>query len=118
MATIQDFTNRLMKIAGVNGYILVRHDGHIITHNVENPESLSSMIVFSGLSCEALKTVAGTTYFSYFMLTRETMEKFFIFPIDNFFLGIFQSADAYSPDLVNKITQFIQAVTKHRIKYG
>ena len=53
----QKFTTKLLKIDGIKRYMLIRNDGFIVTHNVEdaNPEDMSSMMLFSGINCDRLK---------------------------------------------------------------
>ncbi|NJL59909.1 MAG: hypothetical protein HC887_09975, partial [Desulfobacteraceae bacterium] len=45
-------------------------------HNLDNTETLAPMIVFGGLSCDAIGSVAGLTYLKYMMLTRKNNENF------------------------------------------
>lgn len=116
MATIQEFSKRISDIEGVKSYILIRNDGHVVTHNVDDPETVSTMIVFSGLSSDEIRSVMGFSGLSYFILTRENKEKLLIFPIRTYFLGIFQQADAYGPDVIEKVQEFIHAITKQKIK--
>jgi hypothetical protein len=114
MATIQDFAKRIMQIEGVKNMILVRNDGHILTHNIDNPIELSSTIVFCGLTGDALRSVVGFSCLNYFIISRESKEKLFVFPIESYFLGIYQYANAYSPDLVNSVSRIVQALTRKK----
>ncbi len=111
MAIIQAFTDKILQIDGVKNCIFVRNDGHVIVHNVENPGALSSMVAFSGLSCDAIKSTMGTTYFRYLSLIRASKEKFFIFPVQKkYFLGILIHSDAYPPAVIDKVLQLLEAV--------
>lgn len=112
MASLQDFGKRILQISGVRHYILVRNDGKVMVHNLENTDVLAPMIVFGGLSCDAIGSVAGLTYLKYMMLTRKNNEKLLIFPMDAYFLGIIQNPDAYTQDIVDRITKLIQMVIK------
>lgn len=118
MASIQTFTKLISQIEGVKNYIFVRNDSRVIVHNTNNPDTLSSMIAFSGLSCDAVKSILGTTYFKYFILTRKTGEKLLVFPLENYFLGIIQDSQAYTPDVIQKIMRFITAVTRQKKQAG
>lgn len=112
MATIQDFGKRILQISGIKQYIMVRNDGKVMIHNVESPESLAPVITFCGLNCDAIGSVAGLTYFKYMMLTRKNNEKLLIFPMETYFLGVIQTHDAYSPDIVEQVIRLIQMAIK------
>ncbi len=115
MASIQAFTDKILQIDGVKNCIFVRNDGHIIVHNVENPGALSSMVAFSGLCCDAIKSTLGTTYFRYFSLIRASKEKFFIFPVHKrYFLGILVHSDAYPPAVVDNVLELLEAVISQK----
>jgi len=116
MADIQTFANLISQIEGVKNYIFVRNDGRIIVHNTDNPETFSSMVTFAGLSSDAVKSILGTTYFKYFILTRKNGEKIIVFPMENYFLGILQDSNAYTPDVIQKTGRFVSAVTKQKKK--
>ncbi|MDM8536386.1 hypothetical protein QUF70_06500 [Desulfobacterales bacterium HSG17] len=114
MADIQTFADMISKIEGVKNYIFVRNDGRVIVHNTNSPETLSSMVTFAGLSSDAVKSILGTTYFKYFILSRKNGEKIFVFPIINYYLGILQDSKAYTPDVIQKIERFVNAVSRHK----
>jgi hypothetical protein len=114
MATLQDFGKRISQIPGVKQYLVVRNDGKTMLHDVESPEPLSSMIVFCGLNCDAIGSVAGLTCPRYLMMTRKNGEKLLIFPMDSYFLGIIQKPDAYSPDVVDNVIRMIRMVVKSK----
>ncbi|MFP4350442.1 MAG: hypothetical protein ACOC3W_03580 [Thermodesulfobacteriota bacterium] len=118
MANLETFAQRVLKIEGVEQFIFIRNDGHILIHNVENPQSLSALTAFTGLSGEALRTVIGTTYFKHLSFSRRSKENFLIFPLNNYFLGILQHAEAYTPDVVQRVNRLIQAITRSRTASG
>lgn len=111
MASIQAFGERIQHIGGVKSHILVRHDGHVLGHSVESPEPIGDMTAFSGLSCEAIKPVIGATGFKYLCLSRANKEKFLIFPFNAYFLGVLLHAEAYPPDVAEKIMRILNAVS-------
>lgn len=111
MANAKAFGNRIQQIQGVKSYIFVRNDGHVIAHSMERSAAGSSdMTAFGGLSCEALKPLIGATFFKHLCLTGHEKEKFLIFPVENYFLGILLEDDAYPPDVIQRVSQFLQAV--------
>ena len=44
MSAAERFARRINRIKGVTGFILTRNDGQVITHNVDRPEELASLI--------------------------------------------------------------------------
>lgn len=111
MAKISDLVNLILQIDGVMNYIFVREDGYTLAHNFENKDELTAMITFSGLNCEAMKPIMGLTHFKYMGYTLENNEKLLIFPLGRYLLGIYQHAEAYTPDIVENIERLIEAVT-------
>lgn len=103
-----------MKIDGVKNFILVRQDGHLIIHNVEDPDKLTDITVLSGLGADAVKAHGGFTFFKYLMVSRANKENYFIFQIEKYFLGIIQKTDAFGPDLAEKVLRFLQAITRKK----
>ena len=114
MAKIDDLVNLVLQIEGVINYILVREDGHTLSHDFENIETLPSIITFSGLNSEVLKPIMGLTYFKYLSYTRENNEKLLIFPLGKYFIGILQDAEAYTPDIVDTMEKIIESITQKR----
>jgi len=114
VADIKTFANMLSQIEGVKNYIFVRNDGKVIVNNTTNSDIFSSIVTFAGLSCDAVKSILGTTYFKYLILTRKNGEKLFVFPIVNYYLGILQDSKAYTPDVIQKIERFVNTVSKNK----
>jgi hypothetical protein len=118
MANLEAFAERVLKIEGVEQFIFLRNDGHILIHNVENPKSLSALVAFTGLNGDAIPAVIGTTRFRYLSISRMNKEHFLVFPFDNYFLGIMQHAEAYTPDVVQRVIRLIQAITRPKTGSG
>ncbi len=117
MATTQKaFTNRILQIEGVENFILMKEDGDIIAHNIntsqEDPESVSTVVLSTGLHSDNLKSIMGFTHFNCLKIVREKKENIFVFPLKNYFLGIFQDPknDKNSLTLIKNVTNFIYGV--------
>ncbi len=122
MATTQKaFTNRILQIPGVKHFILVKENGKIIAHNVitdkNKPEDISSTIVSSAIHSEAIRSTMGFTHFNCLKISRENSENILVFPIKNYFLGIFQEPDDKDPEtsesnlsIIENIVEFIHGV--------
>ncbi|HPR55957.1 MAG TPA: roadblock/LC7 domain-containing protein [Deltaproteobacteria bacterium] len=110
MAKVEELVNGIQKIQGLEGYILVKQDGQVVSHNVSNVERLSAMIAVSGSMGNTVKTELGASHFRYLMLARKTNEKLLVIPIESFILGVLQDPDAYTPDIVSKIQSVINGL--------
>ncbi len=112
--SLQAFTDRLLRIDGVQHYIFVRGDGHILAHNVREPSALSSLIAFSGHSCDAIRPLIGTTGFHYITFSCTGRNHFYIFPVRRHFLGIIQHPDAYPPDVIEGVSRLLQNILSRK----
>ncbi|MEN6320568.1 MAG: hypothetical protein ABFD82_17660 [Syntrophaceae bacterium] len=106
MATIEDLVNGIQRIQGLDGYAIVKQDGQVLSHNVANVESLSALIVMSGLNGNIIQTDVGASLFKYLVIARKTNERLLVFPIGNLWLGLLQRKDTYTPDIISKV-QFL-----------
>jgi len=110
MATIQDLVNGIQGIQGLDGYVIVRQDGQVLSHNVANVESLSALIVMGSLNGNIVKTEVGASLFKHFVVARKTNERLLVFSIGNLWLGLLQRKDTYTPDIVNKVQSMIHGL--------
>lgn len=106
------FLERLTKITGIKSYILVRQDGEIMTHNFEdeNPETISSILLFTALNCEKIKSGFGFRNLRYLSISKENNENLLIFPLEKYFLGVMQHPNVDSIDLIKELTGFTNAI--------
>ena len=111
MATTKDLVKWILRIEGVTAYILVRDDGHIISHNFEDGDTVASIVTYTGLNCRAIKSAIGVMYFKMAGYTRKNDEKLLIFPLGKYFIGISQDSEAYTPDITARVEKILRAVT-------
>ncbi len=111
MAKISDLVDLILKIEGIEHYILVRDDGHTLSHNFPETGTLPSIITFNGLNSEALKPIMGLSYFKYMSYTRDNNENLLIFPLGKYFIGISQQSEAYTLDIVEKIEAAFETIS-------
>lgn len=111
MAKLKSLVNWILQIDGVAAYILVRDDGHIISHNFEDSDTVASIITYTGLNGKAIKSTIGLMVFKMASYTRENDEKLLIFPLGKYFIGLLQQPDAYTPDITARIEKIILAIT-------
>jgi predicted regulator of Ras-like GTPase activity (Roadblock/LC7/MglB family) len=112
MASAKEFGESIAAIEGIRSYLLVRKDGFLISHNVPNPKELATTVVISGLGAEAVKSSLGGSYFRYLEFVRDNKENLLVFPIEKYFLGIVQEAEAFGPELAEQVIRYIMTLTR------
>ena len=111
MATAKDFVGRIDQIDGVAGCLLVKNDGALLGQTVDDPEVYSTLLQISaGLSADIMEKI-GFSYCRYVSFNRTNNQNFYIFPIDNYFLGIVQNEDCSVTTMLETVYQFIDRVS-------
>ena len=108
MSKLELFTKQIGLISGVEGYIIVRRSGDIITHNMSNPEDLASMVTMSGLGASDIMQTIGFTRFNHLSFNRMGKRDFLIFFLNRYFLGIQQIAGTDDQQLATEISQLLE----------
>ena len=103
MANIDPFIS-ILKVPGVDQYILVDRDAKIFSQKITAPETTAAMVSFCGLRAHAV----GKSGFRYLVVSRETRDHFFIFPVGKYYLGVIKQKDISNAVLVENILQFLK----------
>lgn len=109
MSSLQEFVDKITKVHGVRGYLLLRRDGQILAQNVRIADRLSAMVVICCLSCESVMPATGLSHFRYLVLARGKKGKLLVFPAEQFFLLVIEGPDVYTPDLLKDIEGVIRS---------
>jgi len=109
MASASDFA-KLKDINGVFQYILVRNDGHVVTHNTKDAVAFSSTIVMSGRNCKQLESVLDSGQYIYLCVERENGHNLLVFSLGNYFLGIIEEADSDTQTTVDLIIDYLKTI--------
>lgn len=109
MASTSDFS-KLKDIEGVGQYILVRNDGHIVTHNTSNAVELSSTIVMSGQNCKNLENFLDCGQCMYLCIERNNGNNLLVFPLGKYFLGIVEESDSDTKTTVDSIINYLRTI--------
>lgn len=115
MTTAQEkFTRKILSIEDVKGFILARDDGQILAHQLSawHPETVASMMVLNGLDCDQIKHTMGFSHFDYWILTLKNNEHLLVFPVRNYFLGVWSSANRFNTKIAAAIKKFIREITR------
>ncbi|PLX48694.1 MAG: hypothetical protein C0613_09775 [Desulfobulbaceae bacterium] len=108
MTSLRDFS-KVKSVAGVNEYVLVRQDGHVVVHEARDHEALGHIVQLCGANCDAIKTdIPGR--FHYFLYNRDCGEHLLVFPVGSYYLGILQSSAVESSHLALAVQTFIRTL--------
>jgi len=95
--------NILKQISGIKNYIVVEQNGKVLTHDVGNPQKLSSAILINAMNCNTAKSIAGFTDLEYILLKTKSNEKIIILPFNKGYLGIVASANSHVPEIITQV---------------
>jgi len=108
MATAKDFVERINRIAGVAGCLLVRNDGQVIIDS-------ALLQISSGLARDIMTNV-GFSHCHYISFNRVNNQTFYIFPIEKYLLGITQQADCSVADMLDQVSRLVGKVSTNGAK--
>ncbi len=111
MATAKEFVLRVSKIDGVAGCLLVRDDGVLLGQTLDDPEVFSSLVVLSGSLGQDIMARTGFSYCRHLSYLRRGKRHFYVFPIENYLLGVVQRSDSYVPDMLDAVYRLISRVS-------
>ena len=94
----------ILKVPGVDQYILVDRDAKIFAQAITEPIKMAEIVSFCGLHSQAI----GKTNFRYLMFSRENQDHFFIFPVGKYYLGVIKQKNISNALLAENIIQFLK----------
>ena len=112
MATARQFVQELLRIPGIEGYCLVRPDGRVLVHNLEAAEETAALVLLCGQAGKTIRKGMGLQHFRHLALGRENSEHLLVFPVEQYLLGIIQSPEATTHDLVEALYHFLLRITR------
>ncbi|TYP00161.1 hypothetical protein EDC39_101322 [Geothermobacter ehrlichii] len=101
------FARRISQIDGVASFVLVRRDGRVITHNLDDPDDLAALTTLCGLQADSIARALGFSQIDTLMLRRKEKEHLALFKLDRYFLGIIQRPDSDSEKLAQDVRSFL-----------
>ena len=111
MATAKEFIARINQIDGVADCLLIKDDGVLLGQTLDDPEVYSTLMQISaGLSIDIMDKI-GFSYCRYISFNRTNNQRFYIFPIENYLLGIVQQADCSVDVMLEIVYQLIGRVS-------
>lgn len=111
MATAKDFVAQVGRIEGIAGCLLVRKDGVILGQTVLDPELYSSLMLDAGGRAFDIMNSIGFSYCRHLCFNRENGCHFYLFPINNYLLGVIQRTDCDVPTMLDSIYSLVSRVS-------
>lgn len=101
------FSQHLSQINGVEGFIVLRKDGHILAHNVAHAENYASLATLSGISAQGVQKTMGFTPFHHLAFTRIHAPSLIVFTLDKFYVGVVAKGGANLSELIEDVNGFL-----------
>jgi nanoRNase/pAp phosphatase (c-di-AMP/oligoRNAs hydrolase) len=114
MVTVKDYTKMVLKIEEVGSYLLMRTDGQILSHNVPDPDGLSSLLALSNLGIKTLQQSLGFQHFNHLLIKRDNQENLVLLKLGNSLLGILQRPNTACSELLNSLVQIQEQINAAR----
>ncbi|MEA3544422.1 MAG: roadblock/LC7 domain-containing protein [Thermodesulfobacteriota bacterium] len=111
MATAKDFIGRIHQIEGVAGCLLINNNGVSLGQTLDDTEVYSTLMQISaGLSADIMNKI-GSSCCRYVSFNRTNNQNFYVFPIDNYLLGIVQRENCSVAAMLEAVYQLINRVS-------
>jgi|GEM_PF-887968 len=115
MATAKEFVDRVARIDGVSGCLLMRNDGVLIGQTINDSEVYSTLLMISGRQAHDVMEKVGFSYCRHLGFSRRDNCHFYVFPIlDNYLLGVIQHSDCSAGDMLDTVYRLIGRVSTNR----
>jgi len=110
MATIKEFLNRVKSIEGVAGCLLIKNDGSLLGHIINDHEKLPPLLVICNNYARDLMTKTGFAHCQSVSLNRQSGQNFHMFFFQQYYLGVMQTPDCPLKDMLTKINHLLSLV--------
>ncbi|PLX97342.1 MAG: hypothetical protein C0622_13295 [Desulfuromonas sp.] len=114
MATAKDFVARIDKIEGVAGCLLMKTDGTLIDQTLEDAATYASLMAAGRKEADSLMRMIGCSDCQHICFGRADSSDFYVFPIENFMLGIVQQTNCDTSDMLDTVYGLIDRVSTRR----
>jgi len=111
MADAKVFVERVKQTEGVAGCLLLKDDGTLLGRVLDDAETYTSLMLTTAGLAENIMDKVGFSYCRYVSFNRTNNQAFYIFPIDQYLLGIVQKADCSVAGMLDRVYQLIGRVS-------
>ena len=113
-ASAERFTEQISEIKGIDQFALVRNDGHIVTHNMLDPDKFASMVTFCGGNAISLRKSLGVSHLKQIIYSRPQNQNIIIFQLYKYFLGVQQTGDTDQDVVIHEVSSLLRNVAQNR----
>lgn len=110
MANAKEFVDHVAKIEGVAGCLLVRNDGVLLGQSIDDPEAYATLMVLGGTQGQEIMERLGFSFCRHISFRRQNKQHLYVFPIEHYFLGVLQSGEVASANLLDGIHRLLDRV--------
>jgi hypothetical protein len=110
MATIKDFLTRIKSIEGVAGCLLIKSDGSLLGHIMNDHEKLPPLLVICSNYARDLMAKTGFAHCQSISFNRQSGHNFHVFLFQQYYLGVVQTQDCPLKDMLAKINHLLSLV--------
>lgn len=111
MATAKDFVARISQIDGIAGCLLVKKDGVVLGKTVQAQEPYAALMIEAEQQAVEIMNSIGFIYCRHLCFNRENGCHFYLFPIDNYLLGVIQRIDCDVPEMLDSVYNLVSRVS-------
>ncbi len=110
MATIKDFLTRIKNIEGVAGCLLIKSDGSLLGHMINDPDKLPPLLIICSNYARDLMEKTGFTHCQSISFNRLGGHNFHMFLFQQYYLGIIQTRDCPQKSMLAKVNHLLSLV--------
>jgi len=114
MATAKDFIVRINKIDGVAGCLLMKADGTLIEQTIDDAVTYATLMATGRREADSLMRMIGCSHCQHLCFGRDDNRDFYVFPIENYMLGIVQKSDCDTSEMLDTVYGLIDRVSTRR----
>lgn len=114
MPTVKEYTQLLLQVEGLQNYLLMKTDGRILSHNVADPDALSSLLALSNLGVKKIQDSLGLQHFNHLLLKRQNQENLLLLKLGSILLGVQQKPNTACSELLSDLARVQEQVSTQK----
>lgn len=110
MGTVKEFLALVKDVDGVDECLLVKEDGQLLGHMIDDPEKFAALLAIGGKYARDIMGRMGFTYCRFLSFERSGGQTFHIFPVDKYYLGIVQSPEFPLDKMIKRVSYLLSLI--------
>ncbi len=100
----------IVNVPGVRHYMLVKTNGAIVSHNVDNPDAKSVLIITAGNGSMDIHPSGQFGPFRYVVLNQADGQSTIVFGLGKYYLSVDTDWSVNTDDVVSSVRKFIASI--------